>query len=93
MPRKHKIVPEEERFEFLTDKELIEKRLKLKTKNTTKADKKADKIFANYLRRKRSYLPNIGCLMNQGWIEFYQNFGLKYEHLKDIDTKPQVLVH
>ena len=42
MPCKHKAVPLEERFAFIGDDELEDKRQKLQNKNTTKAHIKSE---------------------------------------------------
>ena len=52
MPHKLKIVLDEERFAFIDDAELEEKRQKLKNKITTKADCKTEKVFVKYLSLK-----------------------------------------
>ena len=52
MPRKRKIVPPEERFVFIDDEELENKKKSFQNKNTTKADLKAHHKFTQYLELK-----------------------------------------
>lgn len=50
--KKRKVVPETERFNFMSNEQHSEKREKLKPPNTLKANKKADKLFKSWLTQR-----------------------------------------
>ena len=54
MAAKRKILPPEERFEFLEDDELEEKVKSLQNVNTKKTDKKTERKFIKYLKAKNN---------------------------------------
>lgn len=55
-PKKKKIKPADERFVFMNDQQLKEKRDSLQKHNTVKADKKAEKTFMEWLSAQKEDL-------------------------------------
>ena len=51
MPTTRRVIPPEERFQFLDDDELDKKLQPLQNSNTTKTDKKTEQKFINYLQK------------------------------------------
>lgn len=51
---KRKVIPEEDRFNFIGDEDLKKKREDLKNDNTIKADKKAEKLFVMWLKLRKA---------------------------------------
>ena len=82
MPPKRKLVPEEERFVFIDDDELEQKKKSFQNKNTTKADLKAHRKFTKYLELKNLQMEywlmtesELDKILSKLWFEVRRQEG------------------